>query len=99
MLVRRTANSLPGFEAISAEITVSYEMAEAADDLSRTFAMNREEQESGRNRGRTEVFAESVNALLENWERAENLGSTPISYFSMFRATVRDRSSAASAFS
>lgn len=41
--VRRTANSLLGLEAISAEITVSYEMAEAADDLSRTFAMNREE--------------------------------------------------------
>ena len=41
--VQSTANSLLGFEAISAEITVSYEMAEAADDLSRTFAMNREE--------------------------------------------------------
>ncbi|MCH8072571.1 MAG: hypothetical protein IIA09_11520 [Proteobacteria bacterium] len=35
-----TANALLSFEAISAEITISYEKAEAADDLSRTVALN-----------------------------------------------------------
>ncbi len=38
--VQNTANSLLSFEAISAEITVSYEKAETADDLSRTVALN-----------------------------------------------------------
>ena len=38
--VQNTANSLLSFEAISAEITVSYEKVEAADDLSRTVALN-----------------------------------------------------------
>jgi hypothetical protein len=33
---------LPGFEAISTEITVSYEQAEAADERSQTLAMNHE---------------------------------------------------------
>ena len=32
--------SLPGFEAISAEITVAYESTEGADDLSQTVATN-----------------------------------------------------------
>ena len=40
--VQDAADSLLSFEAISAEITVSYEKAEAADDLSRTVALNRE---------------------------------------------------------
>jgi len=37
-----SGNSLLSFEAISAEITVSYERTEAADDLSQTVAINHE---------------------------------------------------------
>ncbi len=37
-----TATSLLSFDAISAEITVSYEQAEAADKLLQTLAMNHE---------------------------------------------------------
>jgi len=35
-----TATSLLSFDAISAEITVSYEQTEAADELSQTVARN-----------------------------------------------------------
>ena len=35
-----TATSLLSFDAISAEITVSYEQTEAADELSQTVALN-----------------------------------------------------------
>jgi hypothetical protein len=40
--VSRGGQSLLGFEAISAEITVSYEPIEMAEDLSRTLALNSE---------------------------------------------------------
>jgi hypothetical protein len=40
--VPASSASLSGFEAISAEITVSYEQAEAADERSQTLAMNHE---------------------------------------------------------
>ncbi len=38
--VSASSASLPGFEAISAEITVAYESTDGADDLSQTLAMN-----------------------------------------------------------
>ena len=38
--VPASSNSLLSYEAISAQITVSYEQAEAADELSQTVALN-----------------------------------------------------------
>jgi hypothetical protein len=40
--VQNTSTSLLSFDAISAEITVTYESTETADDLSQTLAMNRQ---------------------------------------------------------
>ncbi len=39
---KNSSTSLLSFDAISAEITVAYERAEAVDDLSQTVAMNRD---------------------------------------------------------
>jgi len=39
---QNTATSLLSFDAISAQITVSYEQTEATEDLSQTLALNAE---------------------------------------------------------
>ncbi len=46
---QRSAKSMPGFDAFSAEISVDYEKTDAADDLSQTVTLNNEYP--GSNRG------------------------------------------------